>query len=264
MVTITKTAEYGYRFLYSLGGGALLFTVGPFRRTDRRLLTEIALHYGYRQPGSPPSVLAQVALTDLVPPSTPVQLHHPDEHDGGVSLYELYVLASVVRHAQPRAILEIGTFHGRTTLNLAANAPPDCVTYTLDLPVAELERTAHAVEPQERQFIEKPASGDLFQGTEEAARIRQIFGDSATFDFSPYARSIDVVFVDGSHSYEYVRNDSLRALEVIRPGGVILWHDYGVLYPGCTRALNELRALGGPWSGLRRIRDTSLAYLRAG
>jgi hypothetical protein len=70
-----------------------------------------------------------------------------------------------------------------------------------------------------------------------------------------------VVFIDGSHSYDYVINDSRRALELLRDGrGLIIWHDYGV-WPGVTRALNDLRRDDPMFANLRRVIDTSFGYL---
>jgi predicted O-methyltransferase YrrM len=38
---------------------------------------------------------------------------------------------------------------------------------------------------------------------------------------------MDFVFIDGSHDYDYVLNDSEVALKLLRNGrGVIVWHDY--------------------------------------
>ena len=36
----------------------------------------------------------------------------------------------------------------------------------------------------------------------------------------------DVVFIDGDHSAEGVWNDSTLAYEIVRPGGLVIWHDY--------------------------------------
>lgn len=71
----------------------------------------------------------------------------------------------------------------------------------------------------------------------------------------------DFVFVDGSHTYEYVMSDSEKALGLLpNDGGVVLWHDYGE-WPGVTRALNELQAGDQRFAGLRHIEGTSLALL---
>jgi predicted O-methyltransferase YrrM len=66
-----------------------------------------------------------------------------------------------------------------------------------------------------------------FRGTPHADRIQILFGDSAVFDFSPHHGKIDLFFIDGAHSYDYVRSDTENALQCVRPGGVIAWHDFG-------------------------------------
>jgi hypothetical protein len=68
------------------------------------------------------------------------------------------------------------------------------------------------------------------------------------------------VFVDGSHAYSYVVSDSERALRLVSPGGLVLWHDYaGPRHsPGVYRALNELAER----LPLVRITGTALAVYR--
>ena len=92
-----------------------------------------------------------------------------------------------------------------------------------------------------------------------AGRITQLHGDSATFDWSPYAGRAGLVFVDGSHAYDYVRKDSETALRLAAPGGLVLWHDYG-RWEGVSRALDELEAQRR--LGLRQIAGTSLVIWR--
>jgi hypothetical protein len=119
-----------------------------------------------------------------------------------------------------------------------------------------------AIEPGERRYVEKPVSGARFLATPWAARIEQLWGDSATYDFGP--EPVDLAFVDGSHAYEYVLGDSRRTLALLPPaGGVIVWHDYGE-WDGVTRALDELRATDPAFAGLTRIAGTTLVVLRTG
>ena len=94
-----------------------------------------------------------------------------------------------------------------------------------------------------------------------ADRVARLSGDSATFDWSPHVGRAGLVFVDGSHAYDYVRKDSETAMRLVRPGGVVLWHDYGV-WPGVTQALEELET--ARHLGLVHIRGTSLVFWRAG
>ncbi len=52
--------------------------------------------------------------------------------DGNVNVAELAVLNALCRTLKPKSIMEIGTFDGRTTLNLALNS--NAQVFTLDLP----------------------------------------------------------------------------------------------------------------------------------
>jgi hypothetical protein len=75
-------------------------------------------------------------------------------------------------------------------------------------------------------------------GTSEG-RIHQLVGDSATFDPSPFEDAVEVVYVDGSYSYTYVKNDTEQALRMLSPSGTLLWDDYPH-YGGVYAYLNEL------------------------
>ena len=41
----------------------------------------------------------------------------------------------------------------------------------------------------------------------------------------------DLIFIDGGHTYSIVENDSNKAFKMVKPRGIILWHDY---VPGKT------------------------------
>lgn len=196
-------------------------------------------------------------------PSGAVYLLEKEKHNGNVRLAELGVLCHAAsRCPQGRNVFEIGTFDGRTTLNLARNVPGDCRVFTLDLPPDH--ETSYSLEPGERHFVEKPESGKRYKNClpeyrAYAGRIKQLLGDSASFDFSDYLGTCGLVFVDGSHAYEYAWKDSITALELVTPGGVIVWHDYGV-WEGVTRALEQLETERG--LGLLHIKGTSLVVLK--
>jgi len=52
---------------------------------------------------------------------------------------------------------------------------------------------------------------------------------------------VDMVFIDGDHRYEQVRNDILLAKRILKPGGLLCGHDYGhPLWPGVRQAVNEI------------------------
>jgi Methyltransferase domain len=174
-----------------------------------------------------------------------------DVPSGGSDLLSLCLITRLV---QPKRIFEIGTARGYTALQFAANAPVAEV-FTLDLP--QDSGTVLPITVMDRLFagVEK---GATLQGRKEAGKIRRLLGDSATFDFSPYSKSIDLFFIDGAHTYEYVRNDTLKALECCHEGSVITWHDYGRRgVNGVTRWLNEFARSHFP---VYRVPNGSLAF----
>jgi Methyltransferase domain len=208
--------------------------------------------------------LPQVGWRDLFP-ARAIALAQPRRQQGDVNLAELAVLATAAASVTTGSeIIEIGTFDGRTTLNLALNSRQHLAVFTLDLPPDTLPKFDLA--PGERTFVEKPRSGRHFveaagRGVAAAQRINQLFGDSATFDWSAHRGRAGLVFVDGSHAYDYVIADSDTALGLIAWKGVVIWHDYGV-WEGVTRALEDIEA--SRHLGLRHVRGTSLVVWKSG
>jgi hypothetical protein len=210
-----------------------------------------------------PTALPVAGWRELFP-AKPIVLAQPQRRQGDVNLAELSVLATAAACVTAGSqIVEIGTFDGRTTLNLAANSPAHLSVFTLDLPPDQAAKFALA--PGERAFVEKPVSGRHFCAPEAAfaapaARITQLFGDSASYDWSAHIGRAGLVFVDGSHAYDYVIADTATALGLIAPKGVVIWHDYGV-WDGVTRALEEIEA--SRHLGLRHVRGTSLVVWKS-
>lgn len=184
------------------------------------------------------------------------------KNNGNVRISELGILSLLAKQCvNNTTIFEIGTFDGRTTLNLAINSPNHCHIVTLDLP--RNTETKYNVNDGEVHFIDKPESGTRYKQTLSHAaackKITQQYGDSATFDFSSYQRQCSLVFVDGSHAYDYAMSDSRHAQNMVRPGGIVIWHDYGI-WQGVTKALEEIEA--AEKLGLKHIDGTSLVYWR--
>jgi predicted O-methyltransferase YrrM len=149
-------------------------------------------------------------------------------HQIGSKAVDIVNLSLICRLVQPRVVFEIGTLFGYTTQHLALNSPAATV-YTLDLPLDEAAAPALDSTFMDRRLVaeHREVRRYCFDDTLEAERIVSLHGDSATFDFAPYSDRVDLFFIDGAHSYEYVRSDTLRALVCCHPGSVIAWHDFG-------------------------------------
>ncbi|HEY0257030.1 MAG TPA: class I SAM-dependent methyltransferase [Candidatus Methylacidiphilales bacterium] len=209
-------------------------------------------------------ILPQISVSEILDGRHPIKTLEPDHSNGNVSLLELLVLNTLVARISPKKLFEIGTFEGRTTLNITANAAPNAQTFTLDLPSTELANTSYTLDPHDVQFADKEASGRRFNNTPWKKQITQLLGDSAKFDFQPFWGQNDFVFIDGSHAYEYVKSDTTIALQLVTPSSFIVWHDYQPFWTGVVDYLEELYLSGGVFSQLRHIESTTLVVLPIG
>ena len=202
---LLKKARRFARLLLVLNLGACWLRLRRGPRTALAYLHHIWHWYlwpdGLRMVASEPCLLPEVEVEAVVPgvDLQRAELLCPLAGPGGVRPEELVIINALVRHQRPRRLVEIGTAEGRTTLNLAFHAPEGAEVITLDLP-PEAPQATHESGPDYRQWgMAEP--GRLFLDHPLAARIRRVSADSSTFDWSPYFRSVDFLFIDGGHDY---------------------------------------------------------------
>jgi predicted O-methyltransferase YrrM len=171
--------------------------------------------------------------------------------------HELALLCAAVRWSKSRALFEFGTFDGRTAWHLARNAGPGAKVWTLDLPMDHPARFAPGHDRRVGRVNGIPV-GEKFAETPESGRITQLYCDSLEFDPMPFEGTIDFCFIDGGHGYEHVHSDTANALRMIKPGGLIFWHDYSRWWPGVQRCLDECAAT----LPVFRVEGTALAALQ--
>lgn len=235
-----------------------LFSVGFLFGKNRPLITKICEHFGFRVKKDELAI-PKIKLSEIIKDNTSLEIHEPLGMDGNISLLEILVINNLITNYRPDNIFEIGTFNGRTTINMAANSYDKTKIYTLDLPKIQMNDTFLPLDDSEKHYINKNVSGIIFLGTDFEQKIVQLKGDSALFDFSPFYNSMDFIFIDGSHSYEYVLNDSKISLKLLKNGsGIIIWHDYGS-WRGVTRALDELYKTKLELRNIKHIEGTTLA-----
>ena len=197
--------------------------------------------------------IVSVKLEQLFPgiEEVSVKIGAIDPDTGHANHVDMLYVVAMARHLKARAMFEFGTYLGRTTRHLAEGAP-DGRVYTLDLDPQgpkppKLGGAISAV-------LDRGLQGHFYRASQAAERVVQLHGDSRTFDYRPLLGSMDFIFVDASHYYEPVKNDTEQALKLLRPGGTIVWHDYAEKTPEVIQALTEL----GERLPLFHIQKTSL------
>ncbi len=259
---IARATSFLRPYLLGAAGSAYLFTAGWTRSKHRAAIVQLCHHFGYRHESRETPELPTVDLAQLVPGDSTIDVRAIDAVDGNVSERELIAICRLVRAVEPKTLFEFGTFDGRTTLNMAVNAARDATVYTLDLPRSEIPSAASRIHAHEVVYADKPQSGERYRGTDAESSIIQWYGDSGSFDLAPYYGAIDFVFIDASHTFEYVVNDSLHAVRMLNPkGGMVVWHDYG-RWDGVTAALNQLRRKQKEFASIVSIAGSTLAVLK--
>jgi len=142
---------------------------------------------------------------------------------------EVKMIAYFAQKMNARKIFEIGTFRGRTALALAQNTNAEVFTLDVEYPPKDIDLTdAYFV-------LVKEEVGSVFRDAGQPG-ITQLWGDSRTFDFSPYYGQIDVILIDGAHDYRTVLSDLRNAEKMAR---LIFCHDFASHAQGCVQAINE-------------------------
>ena len=124
---------------------------------------------------------------------------------------EIGELLRLVHQRGPRVLLEIGTNYGGTAWLLSRYAPPDALLTTCDIECkmnrAKLEQPTRR--NQRIQFLQVDSHSES-----GAHAIRAAVADA-----------VDLLFIDGDHSYEGVRQDFLAFADLLRPDGLLVFHD---------------------------------------
>jgi predicted O-methyltransferase YrrM len=149
---------------------------------------------------------------------------------------EAALLYRVARAAGPATIVEIGRFKGGSTVLFASAMAEGSTLWSYDLHVPS----------QQADFQGADLDADLSDALARLGLgdgVELIVGDSRIVELP--ASPIDILFIDGDHSYEGARTDADRWGPNVREGGHLLFHDavdtggYGNVYPGVQRAVAE-------------------------
>jgi predicted O-methyltransferase YrrM len=153
---------------------------------------------------------------------------------------EAALLFRLARNAESGPFAEIGRFKGGSTIVFATALPAGVELWSYDLHVAL--RPDLPGERLDRELADALARYRLDR------KVHLLVADSRTVE--PPPAPLELLFVDGDHSYEGARADFERWGAFVRQGGHLLFHDavdtgrYGNVYPGVARLVGEI---GPPW-----------------
>lgn len=189
--------------------------------------------------------LPRVPLRQVLPGVEDVEVLLPrafDRKNGtSINLEEACHLAAIAKSLQAHKVLEIGTYDGNTALLLATNLPAGAEVVTVDLPpdFDMKKQDSLTYSDVELNLTDRNDLGRQYRKSQVFNRVRQVYGDSAALDWNSLGGPFNLVFIDGCHSEPYVLSDSRNAIDHLSPGGVLVWHDYGMI-PAVSRVVDQL------------------------
>jgi predicted O-methyltransferase YrrM len=133
---------------------------------------------------------------------------------------ELRELLKRIRALAPRTVLEIGTAAGGTLLLLARVTHPNGIIVSVDLPGGAFGGGYAAWRSWLYRAFASPGQAlTLLRGDSHhpgiRRRVTEIFG----------GRPIDLLLIDGDHTYEGARQDYSDYAPLVRAGGIVAFHD---------------------------------------
>ena len=176
---------------------------------------------------------------------------------GGIILYEEAFLQSLASTLPENCrIINIGGAAGTSTAAILRGVSHLESAFVLSIDIKDC--------PEEIETLKK-------QGLPyEYPRFEQKIGDSLSVADGLAERTrkklmgeIDLVFVDGTHSYEGVYLDLIAYSELLKPGGLLVCHDYeDPRQEGVTTAINDWRK-ENDWLVIGRVLYT-IAFMKPG
>ena len=182
---------------------------------------------------------------------------------GMTSDQEAWIIASLSKIS--KNIFEFGTCSGKTTYLMGLNSDKDTKIISITLSKNEISEVLKKKEDNEVSFRnivnESIYSKFLFSGEDVEKKIKVIFQNSLEFNHQEYIGKMDLIFIDGGHTYSVVKNDSEKSFEMLYENGIILWHDY---VPGKQSAKDVVKYIHeiSKNKEILNIKGTTLAYFK--
>ena len=186
---------------------------------------------------------------------------------------DMPIFRYLYRHFRPTRHLEFGTWQGAGVVYCLEEC--DATVWTLNLPFGESKpdggpmysgdgesyglSTSLVGEwanriglPKRRDYRTDSFGfiGRFYLEKQIGHRVCQIFCDSRQWDTSHYPTAFfDSALVDGGHYPDVVASDTRKALGLLRPGGLIMWHDF------CPPVAGRNPVVAGVMQGVEQVSE---------
>jgi len=145
---------------------------------------------------------------------------------------------ALTQKIEVKSIAEIGVFFGKSAGSFRVLFP-EAKLYLIDPWELSEEYLATGAPPSCKPEDYPEAFRTVTQLFAHDPNV-QIFRSTSKDAVSLVPDKLDLVFIDGDHSYEAVKEDISLWSKKVRPGGILSGHDYDeVLFPQIVKAVDE-------------------------
>jgi predicted O-methyltransferase YrrM len=164
---------------------------------------------------------------------------------------EFEALCQHVRELRPKAIMEIGSRHGRSLIRLAEASMPSLERVIIvDLPGSLWGKD------NSEQALRDCAKHLSDRGIEVELHLIDSHSREAHALAQRERGNIDFLFIDGDHTYRGVSNDYIWFGPCVRSGGTVAFHD--VCAPDGIGSKGHLVEVPKFWNEIKTTQDTTL------
>lgn len=180
-------------------------------------------------------------------------LYGNDDKIGGVNPGDRKALYFLIAGLKPKAILEVGTHIGASTLHMACalkrNGDNGLIT---SVDIADVNHPEYGA----WKSVGLSACPKDFATALECSDLIEFHTGPCQNYMKQTDKRYDFIFLDGDHCAEAVYKEVHAALLVLNKGGALLLHDY---YPDGKALFPDGSVISGPYMALERIKRENSA-----
>lgn len=134
--------------------------------------------------------------------------------DGGSLPTDHFLLMNLASNIKDCKYFEIGTWRGESVANVARHAA-HCTTLNL------------SDEQMRKAGMNEDYINLIGFFSNHLPNVTHLRGDTNNFDFAGLNQKYDLIFIDGDHHYEMVKNDTQKVFaHLVHDRSIVVWHDY--------------------------------------
>lgn len=180
-----------------------------------------------------------------------------DTLEGLLAIQETRFLYHLAKDA--KTVVEIGSFRGKSCVLMLEGARAHGNT-SVRITCIDPHEPTHfgAFKDEDHDAFEATVAR---HGFSDLVDHKRMYSHDAVGEWD--GAPIDVLWVDGDHSYEGAKTDFVDWAPFVRPGGIVAAHDtYRERFPGVLKAWNEVIASSGDYGPTQRCRTIAWAVKR--